>query len=62
LNVKQRLAVFENLLLKQCILDTPRISAKLQPKRLKQHFDCGGSGPLGPLLATPLVNGALQLN
>jgi len=30
------------------------ISAKIQPKNLKQHFD-RGSDPLGPILATTVV-------
>jgi len=48
----QRLAIFENLLLKQCILR--HISAKIQPQHLKQYFDWRVGGPPAPL-ATTLV-------
>jgi len=31
------------------------ISAKIQLKNPKQHFDWGGGGPPGPTMATPLM-------
>jgi len=56
----QRLAIFENLLLKQ--MQFRHISAKIQPKNLKQHFDFfwGGGGwgtsSLAPLWLLPRCN------